>query len=398
MTDKEGFSVDELRKWHEENGFEERLACPICRFNIKPITDEEQLNFRGFSKNINPEFDGGLILAKFGICDNLHRENDEFGFSYYGVPLILESELKDSVIEIDYSEVDDDTPFDQNITVIGPSTDTWFNFKSKIANTLGEFKYQLAPPYEISQYIYSYTGDEETDRFEESENHNPQNEWFDVLGLSLWEMRNLKHDKSRIIQHILPTIYLHKTGIMDNIEPLWVFMRRFGMNLRATKISIANYPVALPTHVQELVRKVQSYEVSRASIESFTFMSRNNSLLGNLDNKQLNEIIDNASKILAVMKESEYSGGKTIYQFISENSIVSDELTIGGCLLPPVGIIEGFCVFAALAKSNPKIAEDFLQQMYPKEQSSIWQWSLTDFGQAFGNIEVLNGLIKMINL
>ena len=74
MTDKEGFSVDELRKWHEENGFEERLACPICRFNIKPITDEEQLNFRGFSKNINPEFDGGLILAKFGICDNLHRK------------------------------------------------------------------------------------------------------------------------------------------------------------------------------------------------------------------------------------------------------------------------------------------------------------------------------------
>ena len=78
---------------------------------------------------------------------------------------------------------------------------------------------------------------------------------------------------------------------MDNIEPLWVFMRRFGMNLRATKISIANYPVALPTHVQELVRKVQSYEVSRATIESFTFMSRNNSLLGNLDNKQLNEWI-----------------------------------------------------------------------------------------------------------
>ena len=54
MTEEGGFSVDELRKWHEENGFEERLACPICRFNIKPINDEEQLNFRGFSKNINP--------------------------------------------------------------------------------------------------------------------------------------------------------------------------------------------------------------------------------------------------------------------------------------------------------------------------------------------------------
>ena len=127
-------------------------------------------------------------------------------------------------------------------------------------------------------------------------------------------------------------------------------------------------------------------------------MSRNNSLLGNLDNKQLNEIIDNASKILAGMKESEYDNGKTIYQFISENPIVSDELTIGGCLLPPVGIIEGFCVFAALSKSNPKIAEDFLQQMYPREQSSIWQWSLTNFGQAFGNIDVLNNLIKMIKL
>ena len=367
---------------------EERLVCPNCLFAYqgKEITDEYDLNFRGFSKEISAENDGALILAKYGICPCVPHDAQEGSFNIYGTPLILESEheLK---------------PESNKVSAI-PVHELKYAFKSKMTNAIGDHLIsQLEPPYKIARYVSSLvedTGGDEV-KFEKVDEINTKNEWFNLLYPYLWDMRNLQSNTQTKF-HILPTIYLHKTVQMNHIEPLWVFMRRFGMNLRAVKLSIGNYPSELPQHVQELIRKLQFYEVSRSSIDSFTFMAREYSLLGNLDNKQLNEIIDNASKILDGMKKSEYEPNKKIYEKISETPIVSDELTIGGCLLPPVGIIEGFCVFAALSKSNPKIAEDFLQQMYPKEQSSIWQWSLTEFGQAFGNIDVLNSLIKMIKL
>lgn len=367
---------------------EERLVCPNCLFAYqgKEITDEYDLNFRGFSKEVSAEDDGGLILAKYGICPCVPHDAEEGSFNIYGTPLILESEHE---LKPEFNKVS---------TI--PIHEVKFAFKSKMTNAIGDHLIsQLEPPYRIARYVSSLVEDTGGDeiKFEKVEDINTKNEWFKLLYPYLWDMRNLESNIQTKF-HILPTIYLHKTVQMNHIEPFWIFMRRFGMNLRAVKLSISNYPSELPQSVQELERKLQFYEVSRSSIDSFAFMSREYSLLGNLDNKQLNEIVDNASKILSGMKESEYSGGKTIYQYICEQPLVSDNLKIGGNILPPVGIIEGFCLFAALSKNNPKIAEDFLHQMYPKEQSSIWQWSMTDIGQAFGRIDVLNSLIKMIKL
>nr|ANV79222.1 hypothetical protein [uncultured Candidatus Thalassoarchaea sp.] len=389
------FTADDLRDYQKEHGFEERLACPICRFNIKPITKEDELNFRGFSKNVNPESDGGLILAKYGICANLHRENENLSFSYYGVPLILESELEDSKIEIDYSEIDE-KPFDENLTVQGPSNDTWLLFKTKITKAVGDHKYQLTPPYQISQYIYSYTGDDSSDKYEESENHNPKNEWFEVLGPSLWEMRNLKHDKARIIQHILPTIYLHKTTIMNNIEPFWIFMGRFGLGLQSVEVSMVHYPHILPPKVARMVAIMQDYAPERSTIESFTYMSRNNKLLGNLPNDELRKIIDESCIILEKLKSTKYRS-ETIFEMISKEQIISDNLTLGNVLMAPVGIIEGLCVYGALLKIRPKVAEDFFTNLYPREPAAIWKWSLTEFGQKFGDIGRMKKLIHMTN-
>ncbi len=367
---------------------EERLVCPNCLFAYqgKEITDEYDLNFRGFSKEISAEDDGGLILAKYGICPCVPLDAQEGSFNIYGTPLILESEHE---LKPEFNKVS---------TI--PIHEIKFAFKSKMTNAIGDHLIsQLEPPYKVAKYMSSLvkdTGGDEV-KFEKVDEINTKNEWFNLLYPYLWDMKNLQSGTQTKF-HILPTIYLHKTVHMNHIEPFWIFMRRFGMNLRAVKLSVSNYPSELPQSVQELVRKLQFYEVSRSSIDSFAFMSREYSLLGNLDNKQLNEIVDNASKILAGMKESEYSDGKTIYQYISDQPLVSNNLKLGGNILPPVGIIEGFCIFAALSKGNPKVAEDFLQQMYPKEQSSIWQWSMTSFGQAFGRIDVLNGLIKMIKL
>ena len=67
-------------------------------------------------------------------------------------------------------------------------------------------------------------------------------------------------------------------------------MYRFGMNLRAViEKSISNFPPDLPLHVKELVNKIQ-HEVSRDSIESFTFMARDTNPIGNLDNKNLGKL------------------------------------------------------------------------------------------------------------
>tara|TARA_Y100000766_G_C18370497_1_gene348603 strand:- start:133 stop:510 length:378 start_codon:yes stop_codon:yes gene_type:complete len=125
-------------------------------------------------------------------------------------------------------------------------------------------------------------------------------------------------------------------------------------------------------------------------------MLKRNELIGDLDNKKLNKIIDKATEVLANMKKVDYEDDITIFEFINKQEIVSNVLSINGNPLPPIGIIEGFCIFAALQESDPKIAQDFLTRMYPKEQASIWQWSLTKLGQSFGNIDQMKSLVEMM--
>ena len=388
------YTVEDLRDYHDAHGSEERLVCPNCLFAYqgREITDEYDLNFRGFSKEISSERDGAFILAKYGICPCVPDNVEEGSFNIYGTPLILESEYE---YNPEFDETDADS---QAITL--PAQEVKFAFKSTMTAALGEHLSQLEPPYEIARYMSTVvfdTGGEDV-KFEKVDEINTKREWFNLLYPYLWDMKNLQAENNQIKFHILPTIYLHKTKEMNHIEPFWKFMNRFGMNLRAVKKSIMHYPGELPPHVQQLVNK-NSYEVSRDTIESFTFMSRDTNLIGNLDNKKLREIIDNATKILTGIKNSEYRDGneKTIFEFISSNQIVSDALEIGGQRLPAAGVIEGFCIFAALSKSDPKIAVDFMQQMYPKKPGSIWEWSLTKFGRQFSNIEAMRKLTQMID-
>ena len=82
---------------------------------------------------------------------------------------------------------------------------------------------------------------------------------------------------------------------------------------------------------------------------------------------------------------------------ISKEQIISDNLTLGNVLMAPVGIIEGLCVYGALLKIRPKVAEDFFTNLYPREPAAIWKWSLTEFGQKFGDIGRMKKLIHMTN-
>ena len=52
MTDKEGFSVDELRKYHEKMAMRRDWLVQFAAYQGKEITDEYDLNLRGFSKEI----------------------------------------------------------------------------------------------------------------------------------------------------------------------------------------------------------------------------------------------------------------------------------------------------------------------------------------------------------
>lgn len=395
MTDEDRFTADDLRDYHLEHGSDERLVCPNCLFSYqdKAITDEFDLNFRGFSKEISPDMDGGFVLAKYGICPCIPSDVDEGSINIYGTPLILESEYQyEQKLSDDGTEIDN-----KEITL--PPLEIKNAFKSRMTTAIGDhFISQLEPPYKVAKYKSSVvfdTGGEEV-KFEKVDNINTKNEWFEILYPYLWDMKNLQSDNVSLKFHIIPTIYLHKTIEMNHIEPIWVFMRRFGMNLRAVKLSIKNYPSNLPQHVQKLVSKLKLYDVSRSTIESFTYMLKRNELIGDLDNKKLNKIIDKATEVLANMKKVEYKPGQSIFEFINEEEIVSNILSINGNPLPPIGIIEGFCIFAALQESDPKIAQDFFTRMYPKEQASIWQWSLTKLGQSFGNIDQMKSLIEMM--
>ena len=277
------------------------MVCPNCLFAYegREIIDEYDLNFRGFSKEISAESDGALILAKYGICPYVPDDVEEGSFNIYNTPLILESEYKLK------------PEFNHAITL--PSHEVKFAFKSTVTAAFGEYLSQLEPPYEIAKYMSTVVNDTGGDevKFEKIDEINTRKEWFNLLYPYLWDMRNLQSENNQIKFHILPTIYLHKTKEMNHIEPFLKFMHRFGMNLRAVEKSISNFPSELPLHVKELVNK-NSYEVSRDSIESFTFMARDTNLIGNLDNKKLREIIDNATKILVGMKNSEYRKGSKI--------------------------------------------------------------------------------------
>ena len=109
MTDEDRFTADDLRDYHQKHGSEERLVCPNCLFSYqdKAITDEFDLNFRGFSKEISPDMDGGFVLAKYGICPCIPSDVDEGSINIYGTPLILESEYQyEQTLSDDGSEID----------------------------------------------------------------------------------------------------------------------------------------------------------------------------------------------------------------------------------------------------------------------------------------------------
>lgn len=384
------FSIEDLRKYHEEEGARERLACPYCHLNIDKLDDPYEMSIRGFVKSQLTDSDETYLVATHGICINNH--SPIVNVSPFGVPLILESELDHSPKQYQLSEEEIEKDLVPP-TPAGPSMSKKNAIKTKATNALGNHLYELDPPYTIEQFMSSHQDDREGYAIGKI---NSSAYWFDLLWPFLIDGFNT-NSSGTIKEKVLITVYLHKTAELRHIEPIWMYYKRFGTNLRTLERVEATMPAELPHHFQRLFDKIEvDYEPDRSTIESLIHNFMHNKICQKMDSQVLNSFISSAKDFLNKMKHTTYDGNLSCYEFLISNQLVNPTFRVGGYVLPHAGIIETICIYATLQHKSPSTADDLFRVIFPSENAPIWKMVLSDHGANIGDPVKLNRLIKHI--
>ena len=389
MSEEFTFTEEDYQKWIDGVRAEEAFVCPLCGPACTPENDDFDLRMRGFVKNQAPDSDAGLILAEFGICTGGH-ENIE-GISPFGVPLIRESEYE--VVRV-ADQASEEEMLAVPMSTSGPSLETRWRIKGQAASALGDYLYELNPPYTIMSFQSAHQKDYDPGNTVEIDNNA---DWFECLWPYLFDGLHVR-EGGTARENILIAIYLHKTVEMRHVEPLWVFCERFGMNARALERAIRFFPDALPAHFQALIDKIEAdYEPERSTIHS---------LMSNFILRKVCEIpegltedlfISEASKFLQKMKDVTYDGKISCYEFLTSMPIIGPAMNIGGHAFPNAGIIETLCIYAVLKQKSPQNADVLFRTVFPIAAKPIWGMVLSEHGAKFGNQGMINSLINHIN-
>ena len=151
MTEEGEFTVEDLRKFHEQEGEEPSLVCPHCGPIFTLIDEVEEMRLRGFVKHQTSQSDEVYILAKFGICGGKHAGIENI--SPYGVPLIREDDYNPTILRAQPTPeelAEFDQEYDAPAWVIQPSNETKNHTKTSASTALGDYLYELDPPYAVS--------------------------------------------------------------------------------------------------------------------------------------------------------------------------------------------------------------------------------------------------------
>lgn len=382
MTDKS----DRLFDWGDDE--KPRLACPYCGPNYRLVDDEFKLRSLGFVKVLSENPDDVYILAKLGLCGNSHTWSDEISPESRGVPLILESQYTSKVV---YKEIGEDEKVEQLMTPALIGTEKKYRFKSSLTKALGDYLFELSPPYVVEPYISSQQREREQQAVGKV---NRKNEWFECLWPFIKDSLDIK-EGATIKENVLIMIFMHKTAIMRHIEPLWMFWKRFGMGKRALERALSSFPADLPSHFQELFTIIErDYEPERSTIESLVNTLVRNKICPAMNGSEMQAFIQNATDFLGKMKMAPY-GDVSCYEFLTSEALISDSMALGGQMLPHAGIIELVCVYATMRQKSSS-ADGFLRVVFPSEADPLWRAVLSQHGAKIGNERMINNLINHI--
>jgi hypothetical protein len=365
-----------------------RLACPHCGPNYALIDDDRTLHQLGFVKVLSENPDEVYLLAEFGLCGNSHAWSDEISPDSRGVALVLESQYTP---ETGVVSLDEDEEVEQLMTPAQIGTDKKFQFKSSVSNALGDYLFELSPPYVVEPYISSQQREREQQAVGKV---NRPNEWFECLWPFIKDSLDVK-EGATIKENVLLIIYMQKTAEMRHTEPLWLFWKRFGMEKRALIRSLSSFPDELSAHLQELFVKTQrDYEPERSTIESLVSTLVLNKICPPMNGSEMQSFIQKATDFLGKMKKAPY-GGLSCYEFLISQPLLSDSMAIGGQPLPHAGLIELVCIYATLRQKTSS-ADAFLRTVFPSEADPLWKVVLSEHGTKIGIERMINGLIAHI--
>ena len=365
-----------------------RLACPHCGPNYALIDDDRTLHQLGFVKVLSENPDEVYLLAEFGLCGNSHAWSDEISPDSRGVALVLESQYTP---ETGVVSLDEDEEVEQLMTPAQIGTDKKFQFKSSVSNALGDYLFELSPPYVVEPYISSQQREREQQAVGKV---NRPNEWFECLWPFIKDSLDVK-EGATIKENVLLIIYMQKTAEMRHTEPLWLFWKRFGMEKRALIRSLSSFPDELSAHLQELFVKTQrDYEPERSTIESLVSTLVLNKICPPMNGSEMQSFIQKATDFLGKMKKAPY-GGLSCYEFLISQPLLSDSMAIGGQPLPHAGLIELVCIYATLRQKTSS-ADAFLRTVFPSEADPLWKVVLSEHGTKIGIERMINNLITHI--
>jgi hypothetical protein len=365
-----------------------RLACPHCGPNYALIDDDRTLHQLGFVKVLSENPDEVYLLAEFGLCGNSHAWSDEISPDSRGVALVLESQYTP---ETGVVSLDEDEEVEQLMTPAQIGTDKKFQFKSSVSNALGDYLFELSPPYVVEPYISSQQREREQQAVGKV---NRPNEWFECLWPFIKDSLDVK-EGATIKENVLLIIYMQKTAEMRHTEPLWLFWKRFGMEKRALIRSLSSFPDELSAHLQELFVKTQrDYEPERSTIESLVSTLVLNKICPPMNGSEMQSFIQKATDFLGKMKKAPY-GGLSCYEFLISQPLLSDSMAIGGQPLPHAGLIELVCIYATLRQKTSS-ADAFLRTVFPSEAEPLWKVVLSEHGSKIGIERMINNLITHI--
>ena len=386
------FTVDDLRKFHEREGEDENLVCPHCGPIFTLVSGEAELRLRGFVKHQSSHSDEMYLLAKFGICVGYHTGIENI--SPYGVPVIREDDYSPK-LERAQPTPEELARFDEEIDaparVTQPSPEKKNLVKTSATAALGDYLYELDPPYVVEYFISSSQDEEHNEALGSINSHS---EWFRCLWPFLKDGLDVKNGATSK-ENLLITIYLHKTAEMRHIEPFWLFWKRFGMEKRALERALASFPAELPAHFQNLFTKIErDYEPERSTIESLVNTLVLDKICPPMNGSEMQGFIQNATNFLGKMKRAPY-GNLSCYEFLISEPLIADSMAIGGQTLPHAGIIELVCIYATMRQKTSS-ADEFLRTVFPSEAGPLWENVLSKHGKKIGIAKTINSLITHI--
>lgn len=370
----------------------QKLACPLCGISFTIIDDNEGLNYRGYVKSSTGESDQNLIQAMYGICVNEHEKQTAEGapINPFGIPLILLSDYNYDVGHVVEDEMVEPIP-----SPALPGLTRKNEFKSMWKQALGDYFFELDPPYVLEDFISSSVNDENRGA-EKIPNANRSTEWFGCIwpymGLS-----ELNYTTATMKENLLISIYLHKTTKLNHIEPLWLYWKRFGMNKRTLLRAINSFPEDLPPHYISTFEEFErDYRPNKTTIHSLLTSLINSKICPQMAPKEMDSFLSYASTFLEKMKNTNYDKDNKCYDFILAMPLISPEISIGHHTLPFAGIIELICVYATLHRKSREASSEFFRMVFPSKADPLWKTVLSKSASKLGIERMVNLLISHI--